>query len=89
MNQIILCDQCKGLNHQELLCDKCAFYIQKYCSECREKSPETCHLCRQARAFIEKDDKRLASRERTHRSYIAHFDLTYAEDKKTYCGSTW
>jgi len=52
MNQIILCSQCKGLLNEELLCDKCAFYIQQYCEHCHEQSQETCNLCRQARAFI-------------------------------------
>ena len=82
MNQIILCNQCKGLLNEKLLCDKCAFYIQQYCEHCYEQSQETCNICRQARAFIESDDKRQASRERTHRNHIVHIDLSYAEDKK-------
>lgn len=82
MNRIILCEQCKALQHGEHLCDKCTFYIQTYCDRCHEESPETCDLCRQARAFIESDDKRQASRERTHRNHMMNIDLSYAEDKK-------
>ncbi len=82
MNQIILCDKCKGLKDKELLCDKCAFYINQYCSKCNEKSDETCRICKEARDFLERDDKRQASKERTHRNHITHIDLSYAEDKK-------
>jgi RNA polymerase sigma factor (sigma-70 family) len=49
---------------------------------CNEKSEETCHVCKEARAFLERDDKRQASKERTHRNHIIHIDLSYAEDKK-------
>lgn len=82
MNQIILCNQCEGLHDKELLCDKCAFYINQYCSNCNEKSEETCTVCKDARVFLERDDKRQASKERTDRNHIIHIDLSYAEDKK-------
>jgi hypothetical protein len=72
MNQIILCSECKGLESHDKLCTRCAFYITNYCMNCNEKSEETCHVCKEARAFLERDDKRQASKERTHRNHIIH-----------------
>lgn len=79
MNQIILCKQCKQLKDKELICDKCAFYISEYCSKCNEQSEETCNICKEARDFLERDDKRQASRERSTRNHIANISVEYAE----------
>lgn len=82
MDQIILCNQCKDLNDKELLCDKCYFYVNYYCSNCHEKSEKKCSVCKDARAFLEWDDKRQASANRTDRNHIIHISLEYAENKK-------
>ncbi len=88
MNKTILCNKCKDVKNENELCSKCAFYIKHYCSNCYEKSEETCNICREARAFLDSDDKRQASKERTNRNHIIHISLEYAESKKMIASST-
>jgi RNA polymerase sigma factor (sigma-70 family) len=82
MNEIILCDKCRAIKNMDDLCSKCAFYITYYCRHCNEASVETCLKCKEARAFLESDDKRQSSSERTDRNHIVQMDLDFAEDKK-------
>lgn len=82
MNQIILCNKCKGAKNESELCSTCLFYIKHYCNNCHEKSEETCNICKEARTFLERDDKRQDSRERTDRNHIIHISLEYAESNK-------
>lgn len=82
MNKIILCKVCREVKDPENYCDKCAFYINQYCNNCMEKSIYTCTRCKEARDFLECDDKRQASSERTDRNHIIHISLEYAESKK-------
>ncbi|SKC77483.1 sigma factor-like helix-turn-helix DNA-binding protein [Maledivibacter halophilus] len=82
MNKIILCEVCREAKDQESFCPKCTFYIQQYCNNCIEKSAYTCAKCKEARNFLESDDKRQASAERTDRNHIIHISLEYAEGKK-------
>ncbi len=82
MNKIILCDVCQGTRSEEKYCDRCTFYIEEYCNNCTQQSVELCSICREARAFLESDDKRQASKERTDRNHIIHISVEYAEGKQ-------
>lgn len=79
MNKIILCDACQSIGNEENYCDRCAFYIEEYCNNCTQRSEELCSICRDARSFLENDDKRQASKERTDRNHIIHISVEYAE----------
>jgi hypothetical protein len=83
MNKIILCDACQSIGNEENYCDRCAFYIEEYCNNCTQRSEELCSICRDARSFLENDDKRQASKERTDRTTL--FILAWSTQKELKC----
>lgn len=82
MNKIILCDSCKDIKNQEIYCNKCTFFIKQYCNNCLQQSEYICTKCKEVRDFLESDNKRQASSDRTDRNHIIHISLEYAENKK-------